>query len=113
MCEVWSEATYVKHYKKRIAFLFSAMRHFAKSFRHKGYKVEYTKLDNPHNTGSFNGEIKRILAKYNFDHIIVTHPSEYRVLKDICSLEDELNIPIKIREDDRFLCSPDEFASWP
>ncbi len=30
MCEVWDEATYVKHHKKKIAFLFSAMRHFAK-----------------------------------------------------------------------------------
>ncbi len=29
MCEVWQEATYVKHHKKKIAFLLSAMRHFA------------------------------------------------------------------------------------
>jgi deoxyribodipyrimidine photolyase-related protein len=31
MCEVWEEATYVKHHKKKIAFLFSAMRHFDKT----------------------------------------------------------------------------------
>ena len=29
MCEVHSEATYVKHHKKKLAFIFSAMRHFA------------------------------------------------------------------------------------
>ena len=29
MAEVREEATYVKHHKKKIAFLFSAMRHFA------------------------------------------------------------------------------------
>ena len=30
MSEVHQEATYVKHHKKKIAFIFSAMRHFAK-----------------------------------------------------------------------------------
>ena len=29
MCEVVSEATYVKHHKKKIAFILSAMRHFS------------------------------------------------------------------------------------
>jgi len=29
MCEVKEEATYVKHHKKKIVFVFSAMRHFA------------------------------------------------------------------------------------
>jgi len=28
MCEVRTEATYVKHHKKKIAFIFSAMRHY-------------------------------------------------------------------------------------
>jgi deoxyribodipyrimidine photolyase-related protein len=42
----------------------------------------------------------------------VAHPSEYRLLEDIRSLENELNIPVEIREDDRFLCASDEFASW-
>ena len=112
MCEVDSEATYVKHHKKKIAFLLSAMRHFAKLLKQKCYKIEYTKLDNPSNTSSLKSEVKRIIHKYNFDHIIVTHPGEYRVLEDIKSLEHELNIHIEVREDDRFLCTTDEFASW-
>jgi len=33
MCEVWDEATYVKHHKKKIAFIFSAMRHFANELK--------------------------------------------------------------------------------
>ena len=112
MCEVWGEATYVKHHKKKIAFLFSAMRHFAEVLEKQGCNVKYTTLDHPDNTGSFNGEVKCILSRYSFDRIVVTHPGEYRVLENIRSLEDELNIPVEIREDDRFLSSPDEFASW-
>ena len=33
LCEVMQEATYVKHHKKKIAFLFSAMRHFAEELK--------------------------------------------------------------------------------
>ena len=112
MCEVWNEATYAKHHKKKIAFLFSAMRHFAEGLKNQGFNVEYTALDAPDNSGSFSGEVKRMLSKYNFDRIVVTHPGEYRVLKELRSLEDEFNIPIEIREDDRFLCSSDAFAAW-
>ena len=39
MCEVWNEATYVKHHKKKITFLFSAMRHFAKELKECGYHI--------------------------------------------------------------------------
>ena len=31
MAEVGAEVTYVKHHKRKIAFLFSAMRHFAEA----------------------------------------------------------------------------------
>ena len=112
MCEVWNESTHVKHHKKKIAFIFSAMRHFAEMLKKKGFKVEYTQLDHPDHTGSINGEIKRMLSKYKADRIVVTHPSEYHVLERIRSLENELHIPIELKEDDRFLCSPDQFAHW-
>jgi hypothetical protein len=40
MCEVWAEATYVRHHKKKIAFIFSCMRHFAMELREKGWTVD-------------------------------------------------------------------------
>jgi deoxyribodipyrimidine photolyase-related protein len=36
MCEVVEEATYVRHHKKKIILLFSAMRHFADELRGLG-----------------------------------------------------------------------------
>ena len=70
MCEVWNEATYVKHHKKKIAFLFSAMRHFAEELMRQNYKLEYTKIDDEENAGSFQGEIERILKKLGNKHDI-------------------------------------------
>ncbi len=112
MCEVWEEATYVKHHKKKIAFLFSAMRHFAEELTDKGFRVHYIKLDDPKNKGSFRGEIRRITHIHKPDQIIITMPSEYRVLKDIQDWESELGISVEIRSDNRFLCTPEEMADW-
>ena len=112
MCEVWDEATYVKHHKKKIAFIFSAMRHFAQDLKNKGFNLRYTKLDDPDNAGTFKGEVKRILDQHRFDRVVVTYPGEYRVLTDMKSWEADFSIPVEIREDDRFLCTPDEFAVW-
>lgn len=63
MVEVWDEATYVKHHKKKIAFLFSAMRHFAEALRDRDIDVRYVTLDDAENSGSFRGELKRAIDK--------------------------------------------------
>ncbi|SHO57745.1 cryptochrome/photolyase family protein [Vibrio quintilis] len=112
MCEVREEATHVKHHQKKIAFLFSAMRHFAQSLSGQGYRVIYVRLDDPDNTGSFRGEVKRCAAKYNPAQIVLTHPGEYRVLQEVRTWSSVLGIPVEIRPDQRFLCTPEAFAHW-
>lgn len=112
MCEVWDEAIYVKHHKKKIAFIFSAMRHFAEELKQSGYNIKFTKLDDNNNADSFRGEIERALKQHNIDCIAVTHPGEYRVLADMQTWESDFGVPVEIKPDDRFLCTPEEFADW-
>ena len=112
MCEVREEATYVKHHKKKIAFIFSAMRHFAEELLDKGYDVHYTKYDDKDNAGSFKDEVKRAVKDLKPDEIVITEASEYRVLEDIKTWEDDFDIPVDIRNDDRFLCRHDQFKEW-
>ena len=110
MMEVKAETKYVKHHKKKIAFLFSAMRHFAKNLSTKGYNVNYVKLNDKDNTGSFKTEIQRALQQYNINDVTITHPGEYRVLQELNSLKTICNL--EILDDDRFLCSIDEFKDY-
>lgn len=112
MCEVMEEATYVRHHPKKIAFLFSAMRHFAEELKAKGYRVRYITLDDPHNTGSFEGEILRSLKETQAKIVVVTEPSEYRLLKTFEFWRTDLGIPINILPDTRFLCTKEEFKKW-
>ncbi len=112
MAEVAAETEYVPHHPKKIAFLFSAMRHFAAELAAKGVTVRYVRLDDPANRGSFRGEVERALADLAPARIIVTEPGEYRVLDDIHGWQQAFDVPVEIRADDRFLCSLDDFARW-
>ena len=112
MCEVWNEATYVRHHKKKIVFLFSAMRHFSKELLKAGYQVRYSELDDDDNAGSFAGEVGRCLAEQKFDKVVITQPGEFRVLEDVQSWSERFKISVDILPDTRFLCTPEEFASW-
>lgn len=112
ICEVRNETNYVKHHKKKIAFLFSAMRHFAQELQDKGVQVRYVKLDDEGNAGSFTGEIKRALEAHKISRIISTFPGEYRVLEEMKTWQVKFGIDVEIRNDDRFLATPEEFANW-
>ncbi|MBR0556448.1 cryptochrome/photolyase family protein [Ciceribacter sp. L1K23] len=112
IAEVMGEATYVRHHKKKIAFLFSAMRHFAEALKAEGLEVRYIKLDDPDNTQSLASEVKRALAESGADRLVVTEPGEYRLLHEMQSWTDEFGIPVDLREDDRFLITRAGFGRW-
>ena len=112
MMEVMEEATYVRHHKQKIAFLFSAMRHFAQELREKGLRVDYVKLDDKGNSGSFTTEIERALKRHKITRIVATEPGELRVLDMMRQWEARFGLPVEIREDDRFFCSRGRFARW-
>jgi len=112
MVEVAEETTYVPHHKQKIAFVLSAMRHFAEALRADGIAVDYVRLDDPDNTGSFTGELERAVRRRLPDEVFVTEPGEYRVLEAIEGWNARLNIPVHLRPDDRFFCTTVDFARW-
>ncbi len=112
LAEVKAEASYVKHHKKKIAFLFSAMRHFAKHLQEQGWQVRYVHYDNPDNAGSLFGEVKRALTDSDLEQVHLTEPGEYRVLEDMRSWQGKLQVNVTIHEDDRFLSSLSFFRQW-
>ena len=106
MMEVAEEASYVKHHKQKLTLIFSAMRHFAAELEADGISVDYVRLDDPANTGSFTTELRRAVARHRPAHITVTEPGEWRVREMMKGWDAE------IRDDDRFFASPASFAAW-
>ena len=112
MVEVIEEASYVRHHKKKIAFLFSAMRHFAEELRLAGWRVDYVCLDADGNTGSFRGEVRRAVQRLQPERLVVTEPGEWRVLADMKAWSQELKLPVDILTDSRFLSDLAGFRAW-
>ena len=112
MAEVMSEVTYVKHHKRKIAYLFSAMRHFAESLGKDGIAVRYRRLDDADNAGSLAGEVAAAIAVFAPDRIVVTAPGEYRLADEMAGWQARFGLAVDIRADTRFLCSLGDFAEW-
>jgi deoxyribodipyrimidine photolyase-related protein len=112
MAEVHDEATYVRHHKKKIAFLFSAMRHFADELLAVGWRVDYRTLEDTGAMGSFTSEIERAIARHKPSRIVVTSPGEWRVLEMMRQWSARFAVPVDIVDDDRFICSQADFATW-
>ena len=112
MMEVSDEGTYVPHHPKKIAFLLSAMRHFAAGLEADGARVDYIKLSSKRSNGSLTDTLAGVIDKGRFDKLVVTEPGEYRVLEMMRGWSKALGIAVDIRADTRFFATHDDFAHW-
>ena len=108
MAEVMAECTYVPHHVKKIVLVLSAMRHFAAALADRGVRVRYVRLDDPDNTQTLGGEVRRAVAALRPRAVVATEPGEYRVVTDMRGW-----VPgLEIRSDSRFICSIADFRHW-
>jgi len=108
LVEVMEEASHVPHHPQKIALIFSAMRHFAQALRDQGVRVEYVTLDDPHNSGSVPGELRRWKQRLQAEEVHVTECGDWRLEQSIR----DCGLPLHWHADTRFLCSRAEFAAW-
>ncbi|MFN7053426.1 MAG: cryptochrome/photolyase family protein, partial [Gemmobacter sp.] len=108
MAEVMGEGTSVPHHPQKIALILTAMRKFAAELRAAGWRVLYSRLEDPETGPSIPAELLRRAAETGARQVIATRPGEWRL---IAALE-ALSLPVTLLPDDRFLCSDAEFAAW-
>ena len=112
MAEVAAETTYVWHHRKKIAFIFSAMRHFADALRRDGRTVIYRAFDEDPPCADLAQAVADALAQRAYKRLILTEPGEWRLKREFETWQARFGIEVIILEDDRFICSHDEFACW-
>ncbi|CAN5406937.1 cryptochrome/photolyase family protein [soil metagenome] len=110
--EVAAETSYVRHHKRKITLILSAMRHFADALRAAGWTVDYIRLDDPENSGSFTGEVARAVNRHGPEAIRIVEPGEWRVKLMIDDWGKRFGLPVDILPDDRFICGILEFQTW-
>lgn len=108
LVEVMEEASHVPHHPQKIALIFSAMRHFAEALKQRGIRVHYVSLDDPNNSGSVPGELRRWHSLLQPQQLHLTECGDWRLEQ---SLKD-CRLTIQWHSDSRFLCTRGEFSSW-
>lgn len=107
--EVREEATYVRHHKQKIAFLFCAMRHFFQALSAEGIATQYYELGDHE---SFREALAAAVEAHKPDRIVVTEPGEWRVRADMRKWETSTGVPVEIRDDDRFFADHGMFRRF-
>lgn len=112
LCENFDDFTHVKHHKKKIVFLLSAMRHFVEEVSSEGLNVKHIKLEDNDPKTSYFDIVSSILAKEKFEKIIITKPTDHRLRLLVRKMQTDLKTDIELLEDDRFFCTKQEFKQW-
>lgn len=108
MAEVAEEAGYVRHNRHKIAFIFSAMRHFCSDLRARGFDVIYYTYEA--GIQSLEHAVLRALEESLTTQVQCTEPGEYRLLHEMRQWQ--LSVPLSLVDDDRFLATGEDFVAW-
>jgi deoxyribodipyrimidine photolyase-related protein len=111
MAEVDHEADQVWSHKQRIAIFLAAMRHFRDALRSEGRRVLYTELDSQKKTDSFASRLKTDLNACRAEKVVVVRPGEWRVLRELEQVCQEMGVAFELREDTHFYTTPEDFAA--
>lgn len=108
MAEVADEAGYVPHHPKKIALIFSAMRHFAEELRESGWDLRYFRLDGDEAPRSICGALMRVVQELEPEEVVAVEPGEWRLIDAL----EACPVGVRMVEDDRFYASHKRFEDW-
>ncbi len=115
MAEVDQEATHVWCHKMRIAFFFSAMRHFRNQLLEKNIVVHYHELS-PRQSKDRGPDFATILRldiqRLRPEQLVVVLPGDYRVKEALQMAATQAHVPLQVVPDEHFYAAPEEFAEF-
>lgn len=115
MAENQREATHVWCHKLRLAFFFSAMRHFRDELRKRDVEVHYHELT-PSAAEDRGGDFSEILERDARDlrprKLVVVRPGDWRVLQMLRTAAGKLGVELQVREDTHFYGTLEDFRTW-
>ncbi len=100
------------HHKQKLAFVLSAMRHYAEDLQKEKIHVDYVEARGNSLPVSLLEEVQKAILRNRADRLVATEAGNWSLWKKMQTFRDLLHIPVEIRTDDRFICSHDEFVHW-
>ncbi|MEO0530165.1 MAG: cryptochrome/photolyase family protein [Planctomycetota bacterium] len=117
MAEVAEESTHVWTHKVRIAYFFSAMRHFRDELIERGYQVDYRELpaksDGRTRVGgeeTLAAALRDAIERLKPERLAIVQPGEWRVQDELIATAEEAGLELEILDDTHFYTTPADFA---
>lgn len=111
MAEVEGEARHVPSHRARIALFLAAMRHFRDAQLALGRTLIYRSLG-AEPEASLGAALASDLKREPYHAVICIKPGEWRVEQALKEAAQSANLPLEVRDDPHFLCTPAAFAEW-
>lgn len=86
------------------------MPHIGVALRETGVPVHEVRLDDPDNTGTLAGELRRAVERLRPAGLEMTAPGNWRVLETLRATGRELGLPLEVREDRHIYSTVRHFA---
>ncbi|OZC03195.1 cryptochrome/photolyase family protein [Rubricoccus marinus] len=112
MAEVRHEADLFPNHRQRLAYFFSAMRHFAAARREGGWTVDYQELTEASGADSLPAFLRAKIREHAPEAVVMVEAGRLSLeaeIREVCEAE---GVPLDLRENDHFACSRAEFAEW-
>ncbi|WP_088330347.1 cryptochrome/photolyase family protein [Lacimicrobium sp. SS2-24] len=114
MAELTDEAGYVPHNRRKIALIFSAMRHMAKGLRDSGYRVTYFTYQQSVEAGlnSISELVCHQLKQHAYQAFAYVEAGEYRLDQELDTLTKRLDVPTEKFDCSNFIFSRKTMLGW-
>ena len=110
LAEVRGESTHVWSHKTRTTLFLSAMRHFSADIRKRGWTVDHVLLDDPKNTHTLGGELRRAIVRHHPGEVVFVEPGDFRVREELLAVLRVQDCTWNELADTHFLCTREEFT---
>lgn len=112
MVEAVAKARERPYHKRKLALLYSAMRHFADEMRERGFTVDYITLAVAEAPMTFDEAMTAHVARHTPERVVVMEPNEYGIREAIQGWEAMLGTPVEVRDDNLFMATHDDFKTY-
>ena len=102
MCELMQDAKQVKHHKKKLVLLFSAMRHFAEQRRQEGWEVVYIAITQSASEKTWIDHGEDLIQSRKLQRVMLTKPSDFARWQELQAWKKTAKVPVEIAEALRF-----------
>ena len=109
MIESKARGSALRYHQLKLVLVYSAMRHFARDLRARGWEVDYQLIEG---SGTFQDGLRRHIEKHRPAKISLAEPNSFAETDAVQKLGRNIGVPIELVATKQFLLPRADFRKW-